>query len=64
MLVFLEEYFSLWSNKTLAINYLIKFNQDLTKCKQKTINLHTISAPVNGDTNSQYSLMFKKKARD
>ena len=54
MLVFLEEYFSLWSNKTLAINYLIKFNQDLTKCKQKTINLHIISAPVNGDTNSQY----------
>ena len=64
ILVFMEEYFGFWSNKTIAISYPVNLNQDLTKRKHKTINLRTINVPLKRNADSQYRLMFKKKARD
>ena len=37
ILVFMEEYFGFWSNKTIAISYPVNLNQDLTKCKHKKL---------------------------
>ena len=53
ILVFVEEYFGLWSNKTITISYPVKLNQDLTKRKHRTTNLRNINAPLNVDTGSQ-----------
>ena len=64
ILVFVEEYFGLWSNKTITISYPVKLNQDLTKRKHRTTNLRKINAPLNVDTGSQQGFMLKKKERD
>ena len=49
----MEKYFGLLSNDIIAINYLFKLNQDLTKHKHKHINVGTINVTLNGDAGSQ-----------
>ena len=59
ILVFVEEYFGLWSNKSITITYPLKLNEDIKKHKQKPIKLRAINIPLNRDVDSQYGLMFK-----
>ena len=56
--------FRFMGEKTITISYPIRLNLDLRKPKHKIINLRVTNVSINGDTDRQYELMFKRNDRD